>query len=220
MANRNHLLESLENYKNTWGGLDVTFGSDISHSEFLILDQFVAFINSNPRCFWRENISGHMTGSAMVFDPTSSKVLLTHHRKLNLWLQLGGHADGHHILHDVALTEAHEESGLNDLELYAYEADVFNAANSHPIPFDIDCHVIPARSNDPAHLHFDVRFLIACNADLKPKISEESHAIQWFTLDEGRTITNEPSMIRQFDKVEWLINQRRLTSPLKDPKIF
>ena len=53
------------------------------------------FIEAQPRCFERDCFDdGHITGSAWVVDPAGSRVLLTHHRKLGKWLQLGGHSDG------------------------------------------------------------------------------------------------------------------------------
>ena len=71
------------------------------------LDRFIKFIEQNPNCFERSN-KGHITGSAWIVNHDNSKVLLTHHRKLNLWLQLGGHADGEPDTKAVSLKEAQE----------------------------------------------------------------------------------------------------------------
>lgn len=81
-------------------------------------------------------------------NAAGTHVLLTHHRKLGAWFQLGGHADGESDVSKVALQEALEESGLQDLELVGEHI------------FDIDIHLIPARKGDPDHYHFDVRFLV------------------------------------------------------------
>ena len=44
--------------------------------------------------------------------------------------------------------------------------------------FDIHVHGIPARGREPAHLHFDVRFLVQAEHD-RFRVSEESHALAW-----------------------------------------
>ena len=90
---------------------------------------------------------GHITGSAWVVDPAGSRLLLTHHRKLGKWLQLGGHSDGEPDTLAVALREAREESGLR-------VRPISNAV------LDIDIHTIPALKGEPAHLHYDVRFAL------------------------------------------------------------
>src|SRR6478752_6000251 len=104
---------------------------------------FADFLASDRDVFERAHPPGHFTGSAWLVSADGRRVLLTHHRKLGLWLQLGGHADGDADLARVALREAEEESGLADLVL---ESGVF----------DIDRHRIPARGADPEHWHYDV----------------------------------------------------------------
>jgi 8-oxo-dGTP pyrophosphatase MutT (NUDIX family) len=50
---------------------------------------------------------GHLTASAWVVNPAKTHVMLTHHRKFNCWLQLGGHVDeGDESLLTAALREA------------------------------------------------------------------------------------------------------------------
>ena len=95
--------------------------------------RFIELIETQSRCFERDCWEpGHITGSAWVVDTQQSRVLLTHHRKLNIWVQLGGHSDGDTNTPEVALREAQEESGLPVLPL--------NTAI-----FDLDIHEIPAR---------------------------------------------------------------------------
>lgn len=114
----------------------------------------------------RERLAGHFTGSAWLVDRAGARVLLTHHRKLGRWLQLGGHADGDDDLARVALREAEEESGLTGLEL-------------DPGIFDLDRHWIPARVDVPAHWHYDVRFVVRAGGDEAFVVSEESLALAW-----------------------------------------
>ena len=68
--------------------------------------------------------------------------------------------------------------------------------------FDVDVHLIPEdkAKNEPAHYHYDIRFLfIAENKEFK--ISDESKCIRWLSYKEARTYVNEPSMFRMLDKV-------------------
>lgn len=80
------------------------------------LEKVIAFIQETPRCFDRSWVPGHVTGSAFVVSYQCDAVLLVHHKKLDRWLQLGGHSDGHPLTWEVALREAYEESGLDFLK--------------------------------------------------------------------------------------------------------
>ena len=122
-------------------------------------------------CFLRSNIEGHFTGSAWLTSRDGRRVLLTHHRKLDRWLQLGGHADGDNDLARVALREAEEESGLTDLEV---EEEIF----------DLDRHWIPERADVPGHWHYDVRFVVHARGSESFVVSEESHALAWRDIAE------------------------------------
>ncbi len=128
--------------------------------------EFMAFARSHPDCCQRWHPPGHFTGSAWLVSADGTRVLLTHHRKLGLWLQLGGHADGDADLARVALREAHEESGLTGLHL---EGGIF----------DLDRHRIPARGHDPEHWHYDVRYVIRATATEAFVVGEESLALAW-----------------------------------------
>ncbi len=116
-------------------------------SESATIDRFEAFVGSEPHCFQRNCWAGHVTGSAWIVNAQQTHVLLTHHRKLNRWLQLGGHSDGDGDPLRVACREAEEESGLA-------------VAPVSILLFDIDIHLIPARKDDPAHHHFDARYAL------------------------------------------------------------
>ena len=98
---------------------------------------------------------GHITGSALVIDVSQGSILLHHHKKLQRWLQFGGHADYETDFAQVALREAQEETGLQDLRFYP--------DTDNPQPIDFDVHSIPARDNRPEHLHLDFRYLLATN---------------------------------------------------------
>ncbi|MBD8524496.1 NUDIX hydrolase [Pseudomarimonas arenosa] len=138
---------------------------------------FQDFLCAQSRPFDRHTQQGHFTGSVWLVSADGQRCLLTHHRKLNRWLQLGGHADGEADLAQVALREAEEESGLADLALESIEI------------FDLDRHLIPARGEMPAHWHYDVRFVVRALGEQQFVVSEESHDLAWV---EVRQIANDP----------------------------
>lgn len=116
--------------------------------------------------FARARLAGHFTASAWLVDRAGMRLLMTHHRKLDRWLQLGGHADGDRDLAAVALKEAEEESGLRDLIV-------------EPTLFDLDRHLIPERGDVPGHWHYDARYVVRATGDESFAISDESHDLAW-----------------------------------------
>ena len=151
-----------------------------------------AFVVANEDCFKRELEIGHVTGSAWILNAKADAALLTHHRKLNIWVQLGGHADGDANIQRVAEREAEEESGLKDLNVVATDI------------FDIDIHEIPARKSEPAHFHYDCRFLLqAASEDYV--VSDESHDLKWILLADMQSYTTEESVLRMVRKsADWI----------------
>ena len=153
--------------------------------------RFDAFVDSHLDCFCRSCRVGHITGSAWIVDEAGDRVLLAHHRKLGRWLQPGGHSDGDPDTLAVALREAHEESGL---DVRALDDTIF----------DIDVHRVPARGDEPAHLHFDVRFLVQAEHD-RFRVSEESNALAWVPAARVGNLTDEESVLRMARK--WLMRR-------------
>lgn len=149
---------------------------------------FIGFVEFRADCFCRTLPIGHITGSAWVVNADGSEVLLTHHRKLDRWLQLGGHADGDPDVLSVAMKEAEEESGLIDFTQIGEGI------------FDIDIHPIPLRKDEPEHQHYDVRYVLRANGSLDYTVSDESHDLRWVKLDDVETLTTEPSMMRMVAK--------------------
>lgn len=138
--------------------------------------------------FLRDRLAGHFTGSAWLVSADGRRVLLTHHRKLGIWVQLGGHADGDTDLAGVALKEAEEESGLTGLRV-------------EPELFDIDRHWIPERGNVPGHYHYDARFVVHAGGGEDFVVSEESHALAWREIGAiARSTDADPSLRRMAGK--------------------
>jgi 8-oxo-dGTP pyrophosphatase MutT (NUDIX family) len=140
--------------------------------ERAMADEVRAFVLVVDDCFERTHLAGHITASAWIVDEQREHALLTHHRKLNRWLQLGGHADGDSDVRRVALREATEESGLTVIR------------SAFAGIFDIDVHSIPARTNEPEHKHYDVRFAFIADRTTPLIVSDESHELAWRPLAE------------------------------------
>lgn len=147
----------------------------------------------DPRCRERDLWDpGHFTASAFVLSPDHRAIALIHHRKLGIWCQPGGHLEPDDTdLVGAARREVAEEIGLVDLELLT------------PSPFDLDVHVIPERADQPAHRHFDVRFLFRARHDGLAASSEVRDA-RWIALtdvsDRG-PLGTDASVLRAVRKI-------------------
>ena len=157
-----------------------------------------SFVLATPDCFERGALPGHITGSAFIVDPRRRVVLLHHHRKLDRWLQMGGHDEGEGDAEATALREAREESGLSALQLA-----------TPGVILDVDIHRIPARGADAAHDHLDVRFLVLADSTepLRPD-REESLDIAWFTLEAAELKMAEPGSTRALKKIASYLSAR------------
>lgn len=167
--------------------------------EIAVVERFRGLLAEHPNCYDRDCWAGHLTASAWLVDPAGREVLLTHHRKLDAWLQLGGHCDGNTDPAAVAICEAEEESGL-EVELL------------WPDILDLDVHAIPARRDDPTHDHFDVRYALVSRSGREYRVSDESHDLAWVRLDEIESYTAEPSIQRMARKFNALGHQLQQAS--------
>lgn len=150
----------------------------------------IRFVEAHEDCLLRSCVPGHLTGSAWILSPDRTRTLLTHHHKLDKWLQLGGHADGDGDLLAVALREAREESGLAKVRAVSPEI------------FDLDRHWIPARKTDPGHYHYDLRFLIEADPADPLVISNESKDLAWVEVARVTALNPEESMARMVRKTQ------------------
>lgn len=152
--------------------------------------QLIAFVEENTDCFKRSLQQGHITASAWVVNHDKSAALLIHHVKLDKWLQPGGHCDGDADTLHVAQKECIEETGL---ETRPVSTEIF----------DIDIHEIPQRKEVPAHLHYDIRYLLQAVPDTAISASErETNNVLWVPLEDIKHYTTEPSILRMLVKTE------------------
>ena len=160
----------------------------LSKEEGTAVTETVGFVRRHPDCLLRSCLPGHLTGSAWIVSPDRKSVLLTHHGKLDKWLQLGGHADGDSDLSAVAMREAREESGLTRLVPVGRGL------------FDVDRHWIPGRGTEPGHWHHDLRFMIEADPAEALTISDESKDLAWVRVDGVTALNPEESMARMVRK--------------------
>jgi 8-oxo-dGTP pyrophosphatase MutT (NUDIX family) len=179
--------------------LDALDGYSADHpAELTTAHEIRTLVAQHADCFERSCLPGHVTASAWILSPDHERFLLTHHRKLGRWLQLGGHADGDPDLAAVALREAREESGM---QKFAFLPSVDGA----PRPVDLDVHWIPPRPREVGHFHHDVRFLLVAEPGQALRISEESLDLRWFEWSEFESVAAEESLNRLGRKVRSLV---------------
>ena len=175
------------------------------------LETMMRFFKEEKNPFSRTCLKGHFTGSCLLANPKTGKFVLTHHKKLGLWLQLGGHCDGDVNIAAVAYKEAEEESGLS-----GFHFNPKTIIGGHPLPIDFDIHVVPQSKKDPEHLHLDVRFLIE-TTETHLKISDESLDLKWFSPEEAEQVTNEANLLKLIKKYVLLTKDTKRTRECLDP---
>lgn len=144
-------------------------------AQLRLREEYLAHLAARPDAMTRGCAPAHLTASAIVVDPTGSRVVLVHHRKVGLWLQPGGHCEEQDAtLAGAALREAMEETGVPDLR---------------PLPgvLRLDRHGAPCASDwpgpGPMEHHLDVMFAVLAPSDAPARVSAESLAVRWFDVD-------------------------------------
>lgn len=184
MPSRDDLIEALEAHR------------PFNQHEAAMRERLLAFVREHERCFDRSLGIGHVTASAWVVDAPLSQALLTHHAKLGLWLQPGGHCDGDPGVLANALREVREETGLSRLRPLL-----------HGRIFDVDAHDIPERGPEAAHVHYDVRFLIEADPSEPLRLTAESRELAWVALEDIAALNTDESVLRLAARTRALARQ-------------
>lgn len=116
----------------------------------------------------------HVTASAIVVSDDGDAVVLHLHKRLNMWLQPGGHIDAGEEIVAAALREAHEETGLP--VRHERQDGVFVHLDVHPGP--------------RGHTHFDLRYLVRAPHVAPTPGAGESPEVRWFSWDEAQAVAD------------------------------
>ena len=185
-------MAALDDYRTRWP------------REAPVVARFLALVERWPDPLARTALHpGHITASAWIVTPVGDAVLLTHHKKLGKWLQIGGHADGDPNLPAVAVREAREESGAEGLRPALPRRGGIDPAWQ---VFDLDVHRIPSFRTTPPHEHYDVCFAYYAPEQFVPVVSDESHDVRWVRIAGLDRYTRERSITRM--AVKWRLLQR------------
>jgi ADP-ribose pyrophosphatase YjhB (NUDIX family) len=153
-------------------------------------NEILSYIQSSRTYLSRTDFNAHVTGSAFVISKDRKFLLLTHHKKLDIWIQLGGHCDGKPDILKVAWREVIEESGLTSAKPISEEI------------FDLDIQKIPSRKDEPSHRHMDIRFLFEADKDQSIiKQDEEAKQVKWVALDDVKNYTKQASILRAVERI-------------------
>lgn len=164
-----------------------------SPAQSKIVERIKTFVRENTNCFDRECYKGHVTGSAWVTNHKMTKYALMYHRKLEMWVQAGGHCDGDPDTLKTAIKETEEELGLFELTpLLGGEI------------LDVDVHLIPEKHGVAPHYHYDIRYFLRGGHRADIFRNEESIEARWFLSEEIRNLEShtDPSVLRMLAKAD------------------
>lgn len=156
----------------------------------------------------RENEIAHMTSSGLILNKSLNKVLMIHHNIYKTWTWTGGHADGDNDMFEVALKEAKEETGVE---------------NILPITEDLaSIDIIPVYGHIKrdkyisSHLHLNTSYVLIADEKEKLIINKlETSNVGWIEVNELYKYSNEPYLIEIYNKI---IDKARQAGKAQDKK--
>jgi 8-oxo-dGTP pyrophosphatase MutT (NUDIX family) len=153
---------------------------------------------------WARSTRLHLTASALIVHPASQRVLLRWHERQQAWLQVGGHADpGETDPFEIARREGEEETGLTDLVAWPVPATQPELIHVAVVP-------VPAKGDDPAHEHADLRFVLATSHPEQARAEQPGAPVRWFSLPEAAETTTEANLRVSLDRVAQLFEHSPL----------
>ena len=148
---------------------------------------------------WSRTGALHVTASALVVDARDRRVLLRWHARMQRWLQVGGHADpGESDPWAIALREAQEETGLDDLAPLAPALE--------RVPVHVVFVPVPASGDEPDHELADIRYAFATARPERSRAESAHAAVRWVGFEEARSVITEPNLLEFVARVESLLS--------------
>jgi len=172
------------------------FNSYIPKCEQEVIDKraILEFVNINSDCLLRTNLIAHITSSAIVVNKKMDKVLFAHHNIYNSWAWVGGHNDGNPNLLEVAIKEAKEETGINNITPF----------NDDMISIDIiqvENHIKNGHFVGD-HLHLNATFLLIANEEDNLVVKkDENSGVRWFYINEVLNYVDEERIKKVYSKI-------------------
>ncbi len=153
------------------------------------------YINNFDDVLTRKNEMCHFTASSWIVNKQRTKVLMIYHNIYKSWAWTGGHCDGDDNALYVALKEAKEESGLEDIKVLS----------DRPVSIEIvsvDGHIKRGKYVS-THVHLNISYLFEADENDELKIKEdENSGVKWIDLDDINKMVSEPKMIPIYNKLK------------------
>ena len=157
-------------------------------------EMMLEYINTFKDVLTRKNKMCHFTASSWIVNKERTKVLMIYHNIYQSWAWTGGHSDGDENLLHVALKEAQEETGLQNLKVL--KQDIYSLEI-----VTVDCHIKRGKFV-PSHLHLDCCYLFEADENEPLRIKEdENSGVKWIDINKVTEITNEPKMVPIYQKL-------------------
>ena len=133
----------------------------------------------------RQNQYGHFTSSAFVLNKERTKILMAYHKIYNSWAWVGGHSDGDSDLLYVAMKEAKEETGIENVKPISkniYSLELINV-NGHE----------KRGKYVGSHVHLNITYLLEADEEEKIHIKEdENSGVKWIPINKVLDSSSEP----------------------------
>lgn len=150
-------------------------------------------VNTYDNLLTRENPLCHFTSSGYIVNKDKTKVLMIYHNIYNSWSWTGGHTDGDTNFLEVAIREAKEETGIQNVKALS---DKIFSLDVLPVP----AHIKKGK-NITSHLHLSVAYLLeADDTDPLTIKEDENSGVKWIPIDEIGKYSTEQDMIILYEK--------------------
>ncbi len=151
------------------------------------------YISEHEDYLFRENQIAHFTTSIWTVNKERTKTLMVYHNIYDSWSWIGGHADGVEALHEVAMRELQEETGVKYAKLIS--EDILSLEI-----LTVDGHEKKGKYV-PSHLHLNVTYLAEADENESLVINEdENKGVKWWTYEEALKVSKEPWFVERIYK--------------------